>query len=138
MFGSDTIVVILSLLGEGKIVPSNKNFLYEKFFELSKTFLEIFYGFNFNENKLYLECDMLNNAFNRIINNGMVEWRGLGEDNFIILPLLVKRGRELLMTSFSAVEIMQLNKAAEMFAKMIAPSPEKIKNCSKETCCGNC
>lgn len=110
---SSVVVVILSLLGERKTFSSDKNFLYERFFELSKNFPELFQDFIFDESKIYPKCETIDFAIDRITRFGMVEWKNMG-DNYIILPAMIKRGKEL-MECFSAAERIQLSKAAEKF-----------------------
>ena len=99
---SSVVVVVLSLLGERKTFSSDKNFLYEKFFELSKTFPSLFQDFIFDESKMYPKCEAIDFAIDRITGFGMVEWKNLGDD-YIILPAMIKRGKEL-MAGFSAAE----------------------------------
>ena len=123
---SGVVVVILSLLGEGKTFSSDKNFLYEKFFDLSKTFPSLFQDFIFDESKIYPKCEIIDFAIDKITGFDMVEWKNLGDD-YIILPAMIKRGKEL-MAGFSAAERIQLSAATEKFAEMIA------KKCE----CGKC
>ncbi|MBM2817442.1 MAG: hypothetical protein HW401_32 [Parcubacteria group bacterium] len=122
---SSVVVVILSLLGEGKTFSSDKNFLYEKFFDLSKTFPSLFQDFIFDESKIYPKCEIIDFAIDKITGFGMVEWKNLGDD-YIILPAMIKRGKEL-MAGFSAAERIQLS-AAEKFAEMIKDHYKKC-NC---------
>ena len=112
---SSVFVVVLSLLGERKTFSSDKNFLYEKFFELSKTFPSLFQDFIFDESKMYPKCEAIDFAIDRITGFGMVEWKNLGDD-YIILPAMIKIGKKL-MAGFSAAERIQLSKAAEKFVE---------------------
>jgi len=112
---SSVVVVVLSLLGERKTFSSDKNFLYEKFFELSKTFPSLFQDFIFDESKMYPKCEAIDFAIDRITGFGMVEWKNLGDD-YIILPAMIKIGKKL-MAGFSAAERIQLSKAAEKFVE---------------------
>lgn len=114
---SSVIVVILSLLGEGKTFSSDKNFLYEIFFELSKNFPALFQDFIFDESKIYPKCEVIDSAIDRITGFGMVEWKNM-KDDYIILPAMIKRGKEL-MEAFNVAERIQLSDAAEKFKEMI-------------------
>lgn len=116
---SSVVVVILSLLGEGKTFSSDKNFLYERFFELSKNFPALFQAqdFIFDESKIYPKCEVIDSAIDRITGFGMVEWKNMGDD-YIILPAMIKRGKEL-MEVFSVAERIQVNNAAQKFKEMV-------------------
>lgn len=123
---SDIVIVIFSLLEKGKTIPADKNFLYGKFFELSKKFPNLFEDFIFDESKVYPRCETVDDAIDRITGYRMAEWRTL-ECNYTPLPYLAEKGKEL-MELFSAAGRDQLSKAAEEFNKMI------IKKCA----CGEC
>lgn len=114
---SSVVVVILSLLGERKTFSSDKNYLYKRFFELSKNFPALFQDFIFDESKIYPKCETVDFAIDRVTGFGMVEWKNMGDD-YIILPAMIKRGKELL-EAFSAAERIQLSNAAEKFKEMI-------------------
>lgn len=133
MIPSDVAVVILSLLGEGKTFPLDRNFLYEKFYELSQIFPTLFNdnGYVFDTSKIYPYCEIVSIAADRIIGGWrMVEWRD-GESDCVILPAMVKKGKEA-MELFSAVERIQLSDAAEKFKEM-------LNNHRGEKCgCGDC
>lgn len=115
---SDVVFIILALLGKGNRAPASKNFLYESFFKLSSNFTEIFDGFIFQKKDDSLNCELLDSVFNRIIRGNMVEWRPLGSNDFIIMPALVSKGKQL-MQLFSVAERIQLVKAGEKFSEMI-------------------
>ncbi len=132
---SDVVVVILSLVGEGKTFPLNRNFLYEKFYELSESFPALFedQGYVFDTSKIYPYCEMVNIAVNRIIGGWkMVEWKD-SEHDCVILPLLVKKGKES-MALFSAADRIQLSNAAEKFKEMINAPYEEKKECKCKVC----
>ena len=123
---SDIIIVIFSLLEKGKTIPADKNFLYGKFFELSKEFPNLFEDFIFDESKVYPLCEAVDDAIDRIIGYRMAEWKLL-ECNYTLLPYLAEKGKEL-MELFSVAGKDQLSKVAQKFSEMI----------SKKCACGEC
>ena len=125
IMSSDVVVVILSLLGEGKTFPLDRNLLYEKFYELAQMFPSLFQDYVFDTSKIYPYCEIVNIAVDRIIGGWkMVEWKN-GDSDCVILPNLVKRGREA-MVLFSAADRDQLSKAAEKFKEMIKSPRGKV------------
>jgi len=125
IMSSDVVVVILSLLGEGKTFPLDRNFLYEKFYELAQMFPSLFQDYVFDTSKIYPYCEEVSVAADRIIGGWkMVEWKN-GDSDCVILPNLVKRGREA-MVLFSAADRDQLSKAAEKFKEMIKSPRGKV------------
>lgn len=130
---SDVALIVLSLLGGGKTFPLDRNFLYEKFYELSQSFSCLFQDYVFDTSKIYPYCELVGIAVDRIIGGWrMVEWKD-SEGDCTILPALVKRGKEA-MGLFSAADRDQLNKAGEKFAEMIKLHYENSQKCS----CGEC
>lgn len=128
---SDETLIILSLLGEGKTFPLDRNFLYEKFYELSQSFSSLFQGYVFDTSKIYPYCEIVSIAVNRIIGGWrMVEWKD-GESDCVILPAMVKKGKKA-MELFSAAERVQLRDAAEKFKEMI--NNHYVEKCG----CGEC
>lgn len=128
---SDVVLIVLSLQGKGKTFPSNKNFLYKKFFELSEEFSDLFQDFTFNGKDWCKEVDIV---IGKIIRFEMAEQESL-KDGFSILPKMVSRGK-VLMKLFSASERDQLSKAANDFEEMIKNYKED-KKCVCTVCkCG--
>ncbi|MBU6431463.1 MAG: hypothetical protein KGJ58_03145 [Patescibacteria group bacterium] len=114
---SDPVFVICCLQGKGNKIPSDKDFLYEKFFELSKMFPELFSDYIFSGKDIYSHCrDMVDVVAERIIRNEMVVETQGGDCR--ILPSFVSRGKQVLK-SFSTAEIIQISKAAKIFSAMI-------------------
>jgi|SRR3989344_2432628 len=125
---SDVVIIILSLLGEGKNIPSSSsnNFLHDRFYELSQSFPALFQDYVFNISSIYPRRETIEIAINRITKFGLVEWRS--EGNYIVLPALVSKGKKL-MELFSATDRIKLSKAAEKFAKM---TEDYYKKCNCE------
>jgi|SRR3989338_5894332 len=125
IMSSDVVVVILSLLGEGKTFPLDRNLLYEKFYELAQMFPSLFQDYVFDTSKIYPYCEIVNIAVDRIIGGWkMVEWKN-GDSDCVILSAMVKRGKEA-MELFSAADRDQLSKAAEKFKEMIKSPRGKV------------
>lgn len=134
---SDIVIIIFSLLGKGKKVPANNNFLYKKFFELAQDsdFRLLFQDFVFNSSKIYPYCESVEIAVGRITKFGLVEWE-TPESDYNILPALVSKGKQL-MKLFSAADKIKLNKAAGKFKEMIKLHYGSSKKCPCTECtCG--
>ena len=113
---SDIVIIIISLLGEYEIFPSNKGKLYKIFYELSKRFTALFKDFIFDESQFYPKCETISYAIDRLATNGLVEW--ILDGDYIITPSLVERGKKLLEL-FSRKEKKAIQKAAKRFKKLM-------------------